>query len=96
MPYKKSSSSWGAIADITEPRTPADLQKALTESPKSQAMWNNITPVARRDWIDWIRTAKLEETRARRVKNACEMLASGKRRVCCFPGIKWLKKTAGV
>ncbi len=34
--------------------------------------------------IHWITSAKEEETRARRIKNACSMLAAGKRRVCCF------------
>jgi hypothetical protein len=67
-----------------EPRVPADLRKALSAAPKARALWSNITPVARRDWIQWITSAKRAETRARRVENACEMLADGKRRVCCF------------
>jgi len=67
-----------------EPRIPADLRKALASVPKAQALWSSITPVARRDWIQWITSAKQAETRARRIANACEMLASGKRRVCCF------------
>ena len=52
--------------------------------PKARALWSDITPNARRDWIHWITSAKQEETRARRIKNACSMLAAGKRRVCCF------------
>lgn len=67
-----------------EARVPADLRKALTAAPKARALWSDITPVARRDWIQWIVTAKRAETRARRVENACAMLAAGKRRVCCF------------
>ncbi|MGI9087219.1 MAG: YdeI/OmpD-associated family protein [Chthoniobacterales bacterium] len=63
---------------------PTDLRKALAEAPKSQALWTDITPSARRDWIHWITSAKQPETRARRIKNACSMLAAGKRRVCCF------------
>jgi hypothetical protein len=39
---------------------------------------------ARRDWIQWTTSAKQPETRTRRIKNACSMLAGGKRRVCCF------------
>src|SRR6476619_2028990 len=69
----------------TEPEVPADLRKALaTAAPKTRATWSDITPNARRDWIHWITSAKQEETRTRRVKNACSMLGSGKRRVCCF------------
>jgi hypothetical protein len=67
-----------------EPKVPADLRKALAAAPKARALWSDITPVARRDWIHWITSAKQRETRVRRVANACSMLAGGKRRVCCF------------
>ena len=68
-----------------EPKMPADLRKALAAvDPKARALWSDITSAARADWIHWITSAKQEETRARRIKNACSMLAAGKRRVCCF------------
>ena len=64
---------------------PADLRKALaTAVPKARAVWSDITPIARRDWIYWIVSAKQAETRARRITTACSMLAAGKRRACCF------------
>ena len=68
-----------------ETRVPMDLRKALAAAPRAQALWAEITPMARRDWILWISSAKQPETRRRRIENACDMLASGKRRVCCFP-----------
>ncbi len=68
----------------TEPEVPTDLRKALAAAPKARTLWSDITPNARRDWIHWITSAKQEETRTRRIKNACSMLAAGKRRVCCF------------
>ena len=68
----------------TEPEVPPDLRKALAAAPKARALWSEITPNARLDWIHWISSAKQEATRARRIKNACSMLAAGKRRVCCF------------
>jgi len=71
-------------AEEPEPKMPADLRKALAAAPKARALWSDITPVSRRDWIQWITSAKRPETRARRVENACSMLAAGKRRVCCF------------
>jgi len=71
-------------AEEPEPRVPLDLRKALKTAPKAHAVWSDITRVARRDWIHWIVSAKRPETRARRVGNACAMLAAGKRRVCCF------------
>ena len=67
-----------------ETRVPTDLRKALAAAPKAKALWSDITPTARRDWIQWIVSAKQAETRARRIRNACDMLAGGKRRVCCF------------
>jgi hypothetical protein len=72
-------------AEEPEPQVPADLRKALAPAaPEARALWSDITPNARRDWIHWITSAKQPETRARRIKNACSMLAAGKRRVCCF------------
>jgi hypothetical protein len=72
-------------AEEPEPKVPADLRKALAvTAPRARALWSDITPNARRDWIHWIISAKQPETRARRIKNACSMLAAGKRRVCCF------------
>ena len=72
-------------AEEPEPTVPPDLRAALaTAEPKARALWEDITPIARRDWIQWITSAKQAETRTRRVKNACSMLAAGKRRVCCF------------
>ena len=73
-----------ASAKELEPRVPADLRKALAASPKARALWLDITPVARRDWIQWLLSARQPETRVRRIKNACAMLTAGKRRVCCF------------
>jgi hypothetical protein len=67
-----------------ESQVPTDLKKALVTAPKAKKLWSDITPNARRDWIHWITSAKQPETRARRIKNACSMLAVGKRRVCCF------------
>jgi hypothetical protein len=75
-----------------EMRVPLDLRKALASAPLAQAGWEDITPLARRDWIFSISSAKAPETRRRRIEKACDMLASGKRRLCCFPGIKWIMK----
>jgi uncharacterized protein DUF1905/bacteriocin resistance YdeI/OmpD-like protein len=70
--------------EALESKMPTDLRKALAAAPKARALWADITPIARTDWIHWITSAKQPETRARRIKNACSMLAAGKRRVCCF------------
>lgn len=74
-----------APAQEPEPKVPPGLRKALAEAPsRAKEVWLDITPMARRDWIQWIVSAKQVETRARRINNACDMLSKGKRRPCCF------------
>jgi hypothetical protein len=67
-----------------EPHIPSDLEKALAAVPEARAAWEDTTTIARLDWIHWITTAKQSKTRSQRIGKACDMLASGKRRVCCF------------
>lgn len=68
----------------TEPAVPADVQKALKAEPKVHKLWNDITAMARWDWIRWIRSTKQPETRARRISVTCSKLNAGERRPCCF------------
>src|SRR5207302_11027178 len=76
------------VAEEPEPKVPADLRKALAAAhPKARAVWSGITPVARRDWIQWIESAKREETHLKRIESACDMLAKGKQRPCGFERI---------
>ncbi|MDD2103004.1 YdeI/OmpD-associated family protein [Pseudomonas putida] len=67
-----------------EPDIPADFQEALAANPEASEVWKNTTTIARVDWIHWITSAKQLKTRAKRMGDACEMLASGKKHVCCF------------
>jgi uncharacterized protein YdeI (YjbR/CyaY-like superfamily) len=68
----------------SEAKVPTDLRKALAAAPKAKAQWNDLTPIARRDFISWIDSAKQQETRRRRVEKTCAMLSAGKRRPCCY------------
>lgn len=64
---------------------PADLKKALAAAPaKAREVWSDITAAARRDFVHWITSGKKAETRVKRIETACDMLAKGKRRPCCF------------
>lgn len=67
-----------------EARVPKDLGKALATSPKAKVKWKDLTPIARRDFISWVDSAKQLETRKRRIERACSMLIAGKRRPCCY------------
>ena len=67
-----------------EPEVPDDLKKALLSSPKAEALWKDITPNARWDWVRWIRAVKTSETRQKHIEVALSKLNSGERRPCCF------------
>jgi hypothetical protein len=73
-----------SVEEEPEPEIPADFRKALKGSPQARSVWEETTTIARVDWIHWITSAKQARTRAKRISDACEMMASGKRRVCCF------------
>src|SRR5882672_2355667 len=57
-----------------EIRVPMDLRKALAAAPPAQTSWADITPLARRDWIFSISTAKQPETRRRRIEKPATCL----------------------
>ena len=67
-----------------EPEVPKDLKEALSTSPEAEALWNDITPLARWDWVRWIRAVKTEETRQKHIEVALDKLNKGMRRPCCF------------
>jgi hypothetical protein len=74
----------GSLPDELEPELPGDVAKALKASPAASEIWDSTTTIARIDWIHWITSAKQATTRDKRIRDACEMLADGKKRVCCF------------
>ncbi len=67
-------------------KLPADLQKALASIPAVQALWEDITPLARNEWICWVTSGKKAETRSIRIEKALSKLKSGMRRPCCWAG----------
>ena len=62
------------------PETPADLAAALGKNKPAQAAFDAFPPGCKREYIDWIVEAKREETRAKRLAQAVEWIAEGKRR----------------
>jgi uncharacterized protein YdeI (YjbR/CyaY-like superfamily) len=65
---------------------PADLKKALSADPAARAKWEDITPLARNEWICWAISVKMPETRKQHVKRVCTELKEGMRRPCCWAG----------
>jgi uncharacterized protein YdeI (YjbR/CyaY-like superfamily) len=65
---------------------PDDLLQALTHNAEALRTWEDITPLARNEWICWVESAKKDETRRKRIDWGCSNLREGKRRPCCWPG----------
>jgi len=73
-------------------KIPKDLKETLESKAKMRETWEDITPLARNEWICWIKDAKKDETRKKRIRIASENLTAGKRRPCCWPGCSHRKK----
>lgn len=67
-----------------EPDVPEDVKKALSTSKKAETLWKDITPMARWDWIRWVRAVKTPETRQKHLEVMLDKLNKGMRRPCCF------------
>ena len=71
----------GVVHDL-----PGEFEQVLRATPAALATWEDITPLARNEWICWIQSAKKAETRVKRIHWGCDSLSDGKRRPCCWPG----------
>ena len=69
-------------------KLPGDLRHALMANPTALRAWNDITPLARNEFICWVEDAKQDVTRERRIRRTQEELEEGQRRPCCWPGCK--------
>ncbi len=67
-------------------KVPADLREALTSDPKALTAWEDLTPLARNEWICWVISVKKPETRRDHIKRTGEELKEGMRRPCCWYG----------
>ena len=65
---------------------PADFRKAIASAPAARAVWDDITPLARNEWICWVISGKKAETRDIRIKKGMSKLKGGMRRPCCWAG----------
>lgn len=65
---------------------PLDLQKAITSDKVALAAWEDLTPLARNEWICWVISVKKDETRKEHIERLTHQLKEGKRRPCCWIG----------
>ncbi len=75
-----------SISSGTVHTLPLELRKAIVSSESVKALWEDITPLARNEWICWVTSAKKSETRKIRVEKAFSKLTKGMRRPCCWAG----------
>ncbi len=72
------------VKDWPNPEVPKDVMRAIESSKSVHALWQDITPLARWEWVRWIRSTGRDETRKRRIEVACSKLSKGMRRPCCW------------
>lgn len=74
------------LASGTAHKVPDDLRKALMSDSAVLTKWNDLTPLARNEWICWVTFVKQDKTRAQHIARAKADLKKGKRRPCCWIG----------
>ena len=78
--------SRNVIAAGTVHELPADMRNALVADPAALEKWEDITPLARNEWICWVTFSKKDETRKEHVERLVRELKEGMRRPCCWIG----------
>ena len=63
-----------------------DLQAAVRADANVLALWENLTPLGRNEFICWVDDTKLVATRRRRIERTRDELLEGKKRPCCWAG----------
>lgn len=76
----------GSVSSGTVHKLPADLRAAIVANKKVYALWEDITPLARNEWICWVTSGKKAETRGIRIEKAISKMKGGMRRPCCWAG----------
>ena len=59
---------------------PQDMRAAIDAVPAAKATFDQFPPSCQREYVEWITEAKRDETRSKRLAQAVEWLAEGKRR----------------
>lgn len=70
--------------DWIDPEVPPYMKKAIVAKKHIHELWNDITPLARWDWVRWVRAVKTLETREKHIEIMIDKLSRGMRRPCCF------------
>ena len=71
---------------------PGDVLDVLKSDDQLLIRWNELTPLARNEWVCWITSVKKDETRQKHIKRMQEEVLNGKKRPCCWPGCSHRKQ----
>lgn len=63
----RQSGTWDALNEVDQLSEPDDLLTALKAHESALSNWKNFPPSTRRGILEWIHTAKTQETRAKRI-----------------------------
>lgn len=74
------------VSNGTVHKLPADFREVIVSTPSVLKIWEDITPLARNEWICWVTSGKKSETRTIRIEKALSKLKGGMRRPCCWAG----------
>ncbi|NCC71227.1 hypothetical protein EOM09_06605 [bacterium] len=82
------------IASGVVHEVPKDLEKLLISNFNLLSKWNNLTPLARNEWICWLTIVKTNKTRKEHIKGLSKEIMDGNKRPCCWPGCPHRRESA--
>ena len=86
---KKIEIAAGVVHEV-----PEDIEKVLTSNSELLSKWNNLTALARNEWICWVTIVKTAETRKEHIERLSKEIMEGKKRPCCWPGCPHRRESA--
>lgn len=81
-----TNSSVKKVSSGSVHKLPDDFKEAILSRDSIYELWEDITPLARNEWICWVTSAKKKETRGIRINKAISKMKGGMRRPCCWAG----------
>ena len=75
----KADGSWTALDRSDALELPADLLGAFDRHERSRANWDGFPPGVRKQILEWVYSAKRQETRAKRVEETASLAAQNER-----------------
>jgi len=75
----KSNGLWNFMDDVDDLIVPDDLQKELSKKREALEFFNSINPSSKRFVLRWVKLAKTEKTRKKRIQKLVELSSKGEK-----------------